>query len=338
MSGAIFHGGGLDAAIAEHGGRRTEWLDLSTGINPVPWPVPPVSGDAWHRLPGEAAMLALLDAARHAYGVPDTAGIAAANGTQALIEILPRVTGIERVAIVSPTYQEHAHVWGRAGATVREIASPEMVAEDESLVIVNPNNPDGRRYGRETIADEAARLAARGNWLIADEAFMDCFPEASLIPALPGNAIVLRSFGKFFGLAGVRLGFAIARPELTKRIADALGPWSVSGLAIEIGTAALADGNWASAMRLSLAAQSQKLAGLLSDRGLGLAGTHPLFVQVRHGNAIGVQKALARRHILVRHFPGRPEYLRFGLPGSAEAMKRLDRALRETMQELGALG
>ncbi|MEM7290895.1 MAG: aminotransferase class I/II-fold pyridoxal phosphate-dependent enzyme, partial [Pseudomonadota bacterium] len=195
MMAALLHGGRLDDAIARFGGSREDWLDLSTGINPVPYPVPQLPQDSWSKLPDAEAEQALLEAARRYYQVPDHMEIVAANGTQSLIERLPQVLGADAVCVVSPTYTEHAHVWGRSGANVSEARAP---SGDEALVvIVNPNNPTAEI----TPLDRLQSITAYGQTLIVDEAFVDPTPDVSLVPAQPQNAVVLKSFGKFFGLA-----------------------------------------------------------------------------------------------------------------------------------------
>ena len=320
MSG-LEHGGGLDRAMALHGGRREDWLDLSTGINPVPWPVPELSVDSWHRLPDSGAEARLLAAARRAYDVPDSLEIVAAPGTQALIQALPRLLAGDTATILcgeAGTYGEHEHCCETVGRQVRLAVSPDVVANDESLVVVvNPNNPDGRVRSADELVTLARRLTE--GVLVVDEAFCDAMPEASVIGAAQDNIVVLRSFGKFFGLAGLRLGFAICAPELAARIRAWFGPWAVSGPALEIGSAALEDSDWIAETRASLERNSAELAGLLASAGLQVVGRNALFVLARHERATGIAQALAERHILVRSFSDRPTLLRFGLPaGDAE--------------------
>jgi len=333
----IFHGGGLDAAIARHGGAKADWLDLSTGINPVPWPVPAVDTWAWTRLPDSGALHALEEAARRYYRVPDALGIVAAPGTQALIEMLPRLLPGKTATVVASaaeTYREHAHCCAKAGRQVRDALSPDTVPADETLaILVNPNNPDGRVWQAEAIEALAGRLAGTGGMLIVDEAFCDTVPEASVVPmALPGT-VVLRSFGKFFGLAGLRLGFAIATPDLAARIAERFGPWAVSGPALAIGAAALADDAWINATRARLQTDSEALAILLERNGFSIVGRNGLFVLGRHRDATRIGSELARRRILVRPFPDRPELVRFGLSDGPQSMARLDAALRDIAGE-----
>lgn len=323
---AIGHGGKLDAAIARYGGSRETWLDLSTGINPNAYPVPAVSMEAWTRLPDDGAETRLLEAARAYYGVPNKSLLVMANGTQAIIEQLPRLLEFDKVAIVSPTYGEHAHVWNRAGAHVVEVSDLQSVSPDiPCVVIVNPNNPDCRVWER----DQLLQLAARHERVIVDEAFCDIQPEHSLVPDLPDNVLVLKSVGKFFGLAGMRLGLAVCSADLAGRLQEMMGPWAVSGPALEIGAKAFSDADWIKFTRKQLAETSRLLAATLDEHGCEVAGVNPLFVFVKHDHARDLFEHLAQNHILVRPFDHMPDYLRFGLCKDNVELARLQKALAE---------
>jgi cobalamin biosynthetic protein CobC len=338
MTEPIEHGGALDRAIARHGGAPEDWLDLSTGINPHAYPVAAVSARAWQRLPTDAGLGRLLAAARAAYRVPDRLDVIAAPGAQALIGLLPRLLAGRTATIVAPaagTYGEFARCCELAGKTVRRVPNCADVADDEQLAfLVRPNNPDGSVDAPVEVLALCERLSRKGGMLVVDESFCDALPEESLIPRLPGNMVVLRSFGKFFGLAGLRLGFAIGAPDIVRGISRALGPWAASGPAIEIGAAALADASWIARIRDRLRHESAGLAELLGGAGFEIAGTNPLFVLVRHPRAIAVAEALALRHALVRSFSDRPELLRFGLPADEAARKRLQDALAAAQGEV----
>ena len=224
------------------------WLDLSTGVNPRPWPVPAdLPTDIWQRLPSRADEEALIAAARQAYAVPAGAGIVAAAGTQSLIQWLPQLASGGPVAIVEPTYNEHAPAWRVAGHEVIARADlDDLPPAIRHVVVVNPNNPDGRVMSRAALARTAALVKERGGWLVVDEAFADVEPETSVIESCADwPVVVLRSFGKFYGLAGLRLGFAVAPLQIARQIAPALGPWACSGPALTIGAAALRDREWA---------------------------------------------------------------------------------------------
>lgn len=327
----VVHGGALDRAITIFGGHRSEWLDLSTGINPRAWPVAKVSAEAWQRLPDQAATAWLGSVARKYYEIPPGISVVAAPGTQALIELLPRMLPGNTATILAPavgTYREHAHCAAKAGRKVNEATGLSAIPGDETLVTaVSPNNPDGSYWGRNTLLSLASGLRQRGGILVVDEAFCDTNPRESIVPDMPHNAIVLRSFGKFFGLAGLRLGFAICERSLAGEIAEWLGPWAVSGPALEIGANALSDSKWIAETRQWLERQSQALAEMLAEVGLVVDGRHPLFLLARHPRSAHIHDGLCRARILVRSFPDRDGLLRFGIPGSAADLDRLKAAL-----------
>lgn len=313
-SGAADHGGGIDSAVALWGGARAEWLDLSTGINPRPYPLRGVPPGAWTALPDAAAMQALTDAARVFWQVPDGAAVLAAPGASALIARLPAVAPAGEVAIPGPTYNEHARAFRAAGREVNGNLSAPV------RVVVNPNNPDGRQWGEAAL--EGAGLA------VIDESFAEVAPAASLI-ALAGQpgVVVLKSFGKFWGLAGLRLGFAIGDPALLHRLAGLLGPWPVSGPALALGAAALRDTAWAEATRRRLARDAGRLDRLMTARGARAVGGTDLFRLYEVDSAAQWADRLARARILVRTFPYSRTWLRLGLPGHPADWARLEAAL-----------
>lgn len=324
------HGGGLDAAIRKFGGGPRNWLDLSTGINPFSYPVSEISGDCWQRLPGSGAENEVIEAARDYYSVPAEADIIIANGTQALIECLPLAFSSHVSAVLDPTYGEHAHVWEKRGNRVGRFSTLNDLPDDCSLAtIVNPNNPDCRVFGRGEMLGIAATLANNNGILIVDEAFCDCMPEQSLVPELPENAIVLKSFGKFFGLAGMRLGFAVGHKAILEKLRLQIGPWSVSGPALAIGAQALGSADWVRSMRAKLLEESNLMAQTVRSAGLDVEGVNPLFIYIKHEKAIMLYEHLAQSHILVRYFPDRPTFLRFGLCRDGSERDRLRAALEQ---------
>lgn len=323
--GALLHGGDLDGARAAFPGAPEPWIDLSTGINPWPYPLPPVRPESWSRLPGRGEEAALRRAAADCYDAPSADLVAAASGSQALIQLLPRLRAAGRVAVLGPTYAEHARCWALAGHDVRMARE---VEEADVLVVVNPNNPDGRRLPPARLLDLADAQAAHGGWLVVDEAFADMRPEDSVAPhaGRPG-LVVLRSFGKFFGLAGLRLGIALAPAGLAAALREAVGPWAVSGPGLAVATAALADRDWIAATRRRLAAAAAELDRLLEGAGLRVAGGTELFRLVEDPRAPALYRALGEAGLLVRRFEQRADWLRFGLPGADEAWQRLGVAL-----------
>ncbi|MBV1868361.1 MAG: pyridoxal phosphate-dependent class II aminotransferase [Marinosulfonomonas sp.] len=305
MTSGRDHGGGLDGAIALYGGSKHDWLDLSTGINPVPYPIPDISNDAWERLPDQNAIDHLLNAARSFWNVPDGAEIIAAPGASALIARMPYLTGNLGTFIPGPTYNEHA-------AAFRAV-NPKFDTDDPDApvhIYVHPNNPDGKLWPTTAVGGR--------DFTIVDESFCDVSPQASHI-AQSENAgvIVLKSFGKFWGLAGLRLGFAIAEKGTLKTscavMDDLLGPWAVSGPALEIGARALADTDWADATRARLSQDAKRLDTLMAPHS-SLEGGTDLFRLYRVDDAQAWQDRLAQHHIWSRIFPYSRNWLRLGLP------------------------
>lgn len=300
------HGGGIDAAAARFGGARADWLDLSTGINPRPYPLPAFAPDAWTALPDRAAFAALEAAAREFWQVPDGAAVLAAPGASALIARMPAVLDGGRVHIPHPTYNEHARAFAAQGWAVTDHAP-------DATVVVHPNNPDGRLH-----ALPDTRFA------LIDESFCDVSPgESRIASATRPGVLVLKSFGKFWGLAGLRLGFLIGDPALVARMGAMIGPWAVSGPALTAGTVALNDPAWAAATRDRLAKDAARLDALT---GWPLAGGTSLFRLYDVGDAAAVQTRLAQHHIWTRIFPWSDHLIRLGLPDGAD-WDRLQRAL-----------
>ena len=305
------------------------FLDLSTGINPHAYPFAPLDAACFARLPEPEHEAALRAVAAIRYRVPDAEYVVAAPGSQILISLLPRLLACRRVVILSPTYGEHAAAWSAAGAAVESVTDPDLlddqVGPQIALVVCNPNNPDGRRLTGDRLRALAARCAARGGLLVVDEAFADLEPEVASATALLPSAglLVLRSFGKSYGLAGLRLGFLLAGPTLAARVRCLLGPWAVGGAAIEIGRQALADPVWAREMTATLGLATDRLDRLLSQAGLEVLGGTRLFRLARAPDADAVFDRLGGWGILVRRFQDQPGWLRFGLPADEAAWTRL---------------
>lgn len=323
------HGGNLAAARRLFPGAPEPWIDLSTGINARAYPVGEISAASWRRLPEENATAALEAAAGRAYRAPEQAQVIAAPGTQALIGLLPLLFPARRVGILDFTYSEHDLCWRGAGARVETVGSLDALAAFDCAVVVNPNNPDGRLVAPEALLGLANQLAARGGRLIVDEAFVDLLPEgASVAPLLPdAGLIVLRSFGKTFGLAGLRLGFALAGAQDGALIRRALGPWPVSGPAIEIAVGALEDTAWLEAARTKAREDAMRLDALLQAAGFQPAGGTPLFRWATCANAHGAFHALAERGVLARAFASQHHALRFGVPADEETWRLLAQRL-----------
>lgn len=324
------HGGDLTDAIAKYGGAPEDWLDLSTGINPQPWPIPAdIPRTAWSRLPGRSDQLDLIAAARSAYRLDAGVGVVSAPGTQALIQWVARLAPAGGVAVVSPTYGEHEAAWRQAGRNVTGVRSLASLPQSmRHAVLVRPDNPDGSMVPEGEVVAAAREIATRDGWLVVDEAFIDVCPSFSVarhVADLP--IVVLRSFGKFYGLAGLRLGFAIAAPAIADSIATALGPWAVSGPALEVGRRALLDEVWAEATRVRLAHDAKVLDAVLGAAGLAVVGGTDLYRLVRHGRASAIHDQLGKAHIWTRRFDWAPDLIRFGLAGTSAGRARLTAAL-----------
>ncbi len=321
------HGGNLRAAVARFGRPENEWLDLSTGINPQHYPVPELAADAWHRLPQPDATL--LAAAQAYYAAPRMLPVA---GTQAAIQALPRLCTRSRVIVAAPSYAEHAHRWAQAGHLVREVTYDRLaqnIAEADVVVVCNPNNPTGAIVAPEELLGWADSLAARGGWLVVDEAFGDTTPQASVAAWTERQGlIVLRSVGKFFGLAGLRLGFVAAEQKLLDALAEWLGPWSVSGPAQRIGCAALSDRQWQQTMRAHLLQSGQRLQQLLAEHDIAASGS-ALFQWWPEMHAETFSTHMAQRGIWVRLFAEKARGIRLGLPADEAGWERLHQALAD---------
>ena len=327
------HGGRLNAAVKRWGMAHAHWLDLSTGLNPVSWPVPNIPPQLWQRLP--EADDGLNEIIRHSYAVPASADCEPVAGSQAAIMALPRLRSACRVGIPSVGYQEHGYHWRQAGHSIVSITAEHTHAESDEcwldeldvLVWINPNNPTGELISPATLLRWHARLQQHGGWLIVDEAFIDTTPQLSLCAHAdrPG-LIILRSLGKFYGLAGVRAGAVLGDPAIVQSLRTVLGPWSLSGPARYVMGQALQDQRWHEQTRTRLLCDSQRLAQLLQSAGLRLLGGTALFQTVQLDSAVQLAEQLAAQGILVRSFT-QPDMLRFGLAAHEAQWHRLQAAL-----------
>jgi cobalamin biosynthetic protein CobC len=323
----LAHGSNLQEAITLFGIPRQCWLDLSTGLNPCGYPVPELPADAWHRLPEHPAEL--IAAARRYYGAPSLLAVA---GTQAAIQALPRLRGPSRVTVAAPSYAEHAQHWGLHGHKMWQAPYDELeglIDRSDVMVVCNSNNPTGAMIAPDRLLAWADALGARGGWLVVDEAFGDVTPDTSVVRwcGRPG-LIVLRSIGKFFGLAGLRLGFVGAQDSVLTALAELLGPWSISGPAQTIGAAALCDAHWQHAARSRLLAAGGRLRELLAEHGVAASGC-ALFQWWPEATPEAFHRHMAERGIWVRQFPQAARGIRLALPHGDIAFVRLARALAQ---------
>src|ERR1700722_1090951 len=325
----LLHGGDLAAGRRLFPDAPKPFIDLSTGINPNPFPLSLLPADVFAHLPESDKLASLAAIAAQTYGAPSAAHVVAAPGTQILLPLVAALARPGRAAVLMPSYGEFTRAASFAGHDVAEVDGLAAIGDAQLVLVANPNNPDGRLFARNDLIALAAKLRAQGGLLVVDEAFMDVGPSGESLAAdlSGGNVVVLRSFGKFFGLAGVRLGFALAAPKIATRLSAMLGPWAVSGPALAIGAKALADAAWIKKTRNRLEGSAKKLDGVLTNSNLDLVGGTNLFRLVRTDAAGELFDHLGRAGILVRRFPEQANWLRFGLPANAQAWRRLRIAL-----------
>jgi cobalamin biosynthetic protein CobC len=324
------HGGRLDVARAIYPNAPEPWIDLSTGISPWSYPVPELANEEFHALPGAIALERLVAAARKAYKAPSAAEIVPVPGTDAGLSILPWLFRTpKRVAVLAPAYSGHTAAWVAAGHSVSEISALDRIGGAAILIVVNPNNPDGRFVAHGELAAVLPSLKRRDGLLVVDEAFADADEGYSLLPAVTrlDYTLVLRSVGKFYGTGGVRLGFAITSHPIAGRLRAALGAWPLSAQAIALGLAALADTNWASIQRQRIKEAANELDAVLSEGGLRIVGGTALFRLAEHPLSWTLFIHLAKLGLLTRPFRDRA-VLRFGLPKGTEELARLRDGLR----------
>ncbi len=319
----VEHGGALTAACATYGGQPGEWLDLSTGINPVAPELPVIGSHVWRRLPDRQLVLEATAAAARRY--QSACRPLAVAGVQAAIQMLPQLVE-GPVAVIGPTYEEYRRCFEAGGLRVDLIGQLSDIApQHRTVVVVNPNNPDGRCWQAATLLDVADSLSARQGHLIVDEAFADMRSDISLAQEAGRRSglVVLRSFGKFFGLAGLRLGFVLAEEPLLSGLDRLLGPWAVSGPALAVASALLQDDSTVQAVRANIGERHQALQDVLTDAGLTVAGSTALFALVDDARAPAIHELLCRNRILTRRFNYEPRWLRFGLCPDRESDHRL---------------
>ena len=325
------HGGNLTEARSLFPDAPQPWIDLSTGINPDAYPLPAMEDDVFRRLPSPDDLRRLESIAQTAYRALGASATLASAGTHAVLSALPTLLPQARVAILGPTYAEHAHAWRHAGNEVETVQALDQLRQADVAVLVRPNNPDGSFASAAEIDGLLGGMRRPDQLIIVDEAFIDLLaPGSSLVDRVPqGNLLILRSFGKSYGLAGVRLAFSIGQPCLISRLRAALGPWPVSGPAITVGSAALADNGWLVEARARVQDSSNWLTDLLKRQGISVIGSALLFHCVEHPEAAALFVHLGRHGIYIRRFEDQPYRLRIGLPAADTATRsRVEQALQ----------
>jgi cobalamin biosynthesis protein CobC len=325
----LAHGGDLTAARQMFPNAPEPFIDLSTGINPHPYPLPTLPPEIFSRLPDRASVRRLATIAAQCYGAPSADHVVPAPGTQILLPQVAALVRPGRAAVLRTTYAEHARAASLAGHSVSSVAHADELRGSDLAIVVNPNNPDGRIVPRALLLTISDALRPRGGVLIVDESFADVAPDGTSLAGdvERGNIVVLRSFGKFFGLAGLRLGFALAAPSLANQLNRSLGPWAVAGPAIVVGETALADESWRRRTLASLAKAAERLDVLLARSGLENIGGTSLYRLTRCSGAHELFNHLGRASILIRRFAEDSSWLRWGLPHSEADWQRLSTAL-----------
>ncbi|MFC7290423.1 threonine-phosphate decarboxylase CobD [Hirschia litorea] len=328
MSIDLVHGGSLDYMVQQFPSAPKPWLDLSTGINPRPYPIASIQVSALNHLPTTTAYDNCRKAMATAFLCPKET-IMPAPGSEVLIRLLPTIIKPKKIAVLSPTYGDHLKVWRMEGLDVVE--SPDLLLENKNadcVVLCNPNNPDGQTFNYETLTALHTLMRERNGWLILDEAYIDLYPHLSFCSqAGADNLIILKSIGKFYGLAGLRLGALIAPPPILNAMAQRLGVWSISDFALDIGAKVYKDAAWKTQTRTHLQGASQRLRAILLQAGLTITGSTDLFSFVETQNAHSLWEQLAKLGIYTRRFSWSETHLRIGMPADEAGERHLKQAL-----------
>lgn len=327
----LLHGGALDLMKKQFPSASDPWIDMSTGINPWPYPTTSIADQSLRHLPTAAEFESCIQRMATAIGA-SAEHLLLAPGSEILIGLLPLVLQATRVCVTARSYGDHAKAWQNTDVQLIEDDDPlDLVGQSDVLVLCNPNNPDGRTWSVEQLLAAADSLQKRGGWLIIDEAYADLDPTRSVVGyGGQSGLIVLRSFGKFYGLAGLRLGAMVAPRPVLDAMRHYLGVWPVSGPALKIGTEAYRDVAWQDYNRQRLAAARASLDNVLRLCGVEVIGGTDLFRLIRVADAESCWRDLAERGIYVRRFDWSEHFLRLGLPPSEDALRRLKIALLET--------
>jgi cobalamin biosynthetic protein CobC len=327
----LTHGGQLNQMAELYQIPPEQWLDLSTGISPISYPIPEIPLTIWQQLPQPSKNL--LDAAQRYYG---TKNITATSGSQAIIARLPdlfknnvqeNITNID-VWLPEIGYKEHEKSWCDAGFNIKQYAqlpSADELTQHAIVVVINPNNPTGKLHQQQTLTALLKKIEALSGWLVVDEAFMDVIKPSQSIINLTENKhlFVLRSVGKFFGLAGIRIGFLSANQYWLVRLQQMSSPWEVNGPAQFITEQALSNKSWQLAHQDDLVRLSKQLEELLAetfltsankgDEGVVSISGCGLFKTLIHPQATELFQLFCRQGLYVR-LCDEKNALRFGVP------------------------
>ncbi|GHF77835.1 threonine-phosphate decarboxylase CobD [Thalassotalea marina] len=319
----LVHGGQLTKVASQYDFPLSEWLDLSTGIAPFSYPIPEIPLSIWQNLPSDQQ--ALINAAKHYY---QSDYCLVSNGSQPVIELLPALwlekntLPASQITVYLPQvgYKEHQKAWQLAGFELSfyQDALPQHIKANSVVVVINPNNPSGKLYELNALIELQQRCQLQGALLVVDEAFIDVIaPSQSIIANLAENTLVLRSFGKFFGLAGIRIGFVCCQQAWYQQIKAQCGPWQVNGPALFIAEKALLDTQWQQQQRAKLVQQQQQLSELLSSCGFEQQVGCSLFITCYCDHAAERYQTLCQHGIYVR-LTDEQDALRFGIPNTEQ--------------------
>ena len=311
------HGGDIDNAIKKYGGNKDDWIDLSTGINPNHYPYKLINIRELQNLPYKNDIDNLNKLAKKYFQT--TACVRAVSGAQGGINILPFLLPNKTVSILSPTYNEYQNVFSNSLKKIINVKNLSELKKSQIAIICNPNNPDGKLYSN----DNLLKISKSVEYLIIDESFIDQYPRKSLSHKLDDqtNILILRSFGKFFGLAGIRLGFLISNKEIDKKIQFLIGNWPISNVAINVASKALIDHVWIMNTISFLKEGSYFLDCLASEINWKVVGGTNLYRLYETPNAHDAQNKLANFKIWSRRFSYSKKWIRLGIPRKKDFKK-----------------
>ncbi|MGR6872271.1 threonine-phosphate decarboxylase CobD [Pseudomonas sp. HK3] len=340
------HGGQLETYAKHYDIANNQWLDLSTGINPKGYPQPKIPDSVFRDLPNEDD--GLQQAACKYYGSDDVLMV---PGSSWAIQCLPTVlqqydAQITKVLLPTIGYSEHERAWRASNVEVvfyHYAPTNAQLQDCDVCVLINPNNPSSHLLSSEVVSDMAHQLNTHSGWLMVDEAFIDTQPQNSVIQNQLDNVIVLRSLGKFFGLAGLRVGAIIANDNLLKKCSELLPPWALNNPARFIAKQALQDNEWINQTTLTLMQQSNNLASLCENTflvkiksALKIVKTDffvTLIFDAKH-DAFKCHHTLCEQGIYTRLLDNKSG-IRIGLPNNTdENWQRLEHAFMQVANEL----
>ena len=300
-----------------------DWLDVSTPVNPRPYPVPAVDPACWHEWPSDDD--GLLPAAAGYYG---NERLLAVGGVSAATRALPHLFPPAALACLTPMDDAHSAAWHRAGHPLRRLPTlaRALAAATPKVLIANPNPLTAMTLPRATLLAAAGELDKRGGWLIVDETLADADPANSVAQFAGRNdaprLIVLRSLAPFFGLPGARVGFVLGATDKLDKLSQLLGSYTLATPSRAVARSALLDTVWQARAREQLALSSLRLCAALAP--LGETQATALFCSVATPHVDGLVEHFAAGSIRPHAAHG---VVRFALPRSDAEWRRLSTAI-----------